>query len=130
MSVLVVDDEPVMQELLVGVMEDAGVPVRAAGSGEEALALSDESWPSLFILDLSLPGSYSGWELWDALLVRARGRSLRVAITGAALTTAGRQRAQQRGALMVVLKPIRRAELARLVELGKAGDDGVADSDR
>ena len=130
MSVLVVDDEPVMQELLVGAMEDAGVPVRAAGSGEEALALSDESWPSLFILDLSLPGSYSGWELWDALLMRARGRSLQVAFTGAALTTAGRQRAHQRGALLVVLKPIRRAELARLVELGKAGDDGVADSDR
>ncbi len=130
MSVLVVDDEPVMQDLLVGILEEAGVPVRAAGSGEEALALSEALWPSLFILDLALPGGYSGWELWDALLTRAQGRPVRIVFTGAALTTAGVQRAHQRGALLVVLKPIRRAELARVVALGKAGSDGIADPDR
>ena len=130
MTALVVDDEPVMQDYLTSFFEEAGVPVRLAGSGEEALTVVAEVWPDLVVIDLSLPGRYTGWELWDALLERAQGRLLRVAVCGGALTTADEHRARARGALVVLRKPVRKAEAVHLVQLGKGAGDVLAGSDR
>ena len=54
-SILVVDDEEGVRELLVRLLQSAGHRVRAVGSAREALAALQESPASLLITDVKLP---------------------------------------------------------------------------
>jgi DNA-binding response OmpR family regulator len=54
-SVLVVDDEPIIAEVVCRYLEKAGYDARVAGDGARALELADERRPDLVVLDLMLP---------------------------------------------------------------------------
>src|SRR3954447_2523010 len=54
-SVLVVDDEPTIAEVVCRYLENAGYDARVAGDGAQALALAGEHRPDLVVLDLMLP---------------------------------------------------------------------------
>ena len=54
-TVLVVEDERKLRDLLRGYLEREGLGVLTTGSGAEAIALVRESGPDLVILDLGLP---------------------------------------------------------------------------
>jgi two-component system response regulator ResD len=55
-SVLVVDDEPTIAEVVSRYLERAGYQARVAGDGVEALAAAASQRPDLVVLDLMLPG--------------------------------------------------------------------------
>lgn len=55
-SILVVDDEPQIRELLAQFLAPRGYRVAVASNGQEALALVDRAKPSLIILDMYMPG--------------------------------------------------------------------------
>ena len=55
-NILIVDDEEPIRFSLRGIIEDEGHKVWEAASGEEALALCEESLPDLVFLDIWLPG--------------------------------------------------------------------------
>ena len=55
-KILVVDDEESIQLLYKEELEEEGVEVYSAMSGEEALEAFDESPPDLVILDINMPG--------------------------------------------------------------------------
>jgi len=61
-TVLVVDDEPTLREVVVRYLERAGYRALEAGDGEEAEVLLRNQPPDLVILDLMLPGT-DGLEL-------------------------------------------------------------------
>ena len=54
-SVLLVDDEPDLLELLQYSLEGAGFAVRTAADGAEALALAAAEPPDVFVLDIMMP---------------------------------------------------------------------------
>jgi DNA-binding response OmpR family regulator len=54
-TVLVVEDERKLRELLRGYLERAGFAVLTTGSGAEAIELGRQAGPSLVVLDLGLP---------------------------------------------------------------------------
>ena len=54
-TILVVDDEPKIVQLVRDYLERAGYAVRAAGDGKAALALACREKPDLIVLDLGLP---------------------------------------------------------------------------
>jgi signal transduction histidine kinase/DNA-binding response OmpR family regulator len=58
--ILVIDDEPVVQELLVRFLSKEGFHVVSAGNGEEGLRLAREVHPEAVTLDVLLPGM-DGW---------------------------------------------------------------------
>ncbi len=66
LTVLVVDDDPKMRELLQIVLESAGFRTRAAADGEAALELVHEDLPGLVITDVVLPRK-NGLELAETL---------------------------------------------------------------
>jgi two-component system phosphate regulon response regulator PhoB len=74
-SVLVVEDEPAILELLRVNLVDAGYEVRAAPDAETAQRQLKESLPSLLLLDWMLPGK-SGLVLAKELRGDARTREL------------------------------------------------------
>jgi CheY-like chemotaxis protein len=54
-DILLVDDNPLMQQLLVRFLSDLGYTVAMAGRADEAIALARESAPALLLLDMRLP---------------------------------------------------------------------------
>ena len=55
-SILVVDDEPTITDVVSRYLERAGYSTRVAGDGVDALRIAGESRPDLVVLDLMLPG--------------------------------------------------------------------------
>jgi len=55
-TVLVVDDEPSVRDVVVRYLRQAGYRTLEAGDGDDARALLEQEMPSLIILDLMLPG--------------------------------------------------------------------------
>jgi two-component system OmpR family response regulator len=70
-SLLVVDDEPTVRELLSAALRHAGFTVAAAGTGQEALAAAREVAPDLVLLDVMLPDT-DGFEVIRLLRERHR----------------------------------------------------------
>jgi two-component system phosphate regulon response regulator PhoB len=74
-SILVVEDEPAIQELLRINLEDAGFAVRTVADAESALAQIKQALPDLLLLDWMLPGQ-SGLALARGLRGESRTREL------------------------------------------------------
>jgi two-component system phosphate regulon response regulator PhoB len=74
-SILVVEDEPAIQELLRVNLEDAGFAVRTVPDAESALVQIRHALPDLLLLDWMLPGQ-SGLALARGLRGEARTREL------------------------------------------------------
>jgi DNA-binding response OmpR family regulator len=65
-KILVVEDEPALQETLVYNLEKQGYQVEATGDGRAALDLARENKPDLILLDIMLPGM-DGFEVCRTL---------------------------------------------------------------
>jgi CheY-like chemotaxis protein len=65
--VLVVDDEPVVADSIVGVLKISGYAATSAYSAESALAIASTVPPEILITDLSMPGGMNGFELATAM---------------------------------------------------------------
>src|SRR5690554_737915 len=60
--VLIVDDEPGLLQLFAGLMARLPCSVLTAESGEDAIAILNDTTPDLLILDLAMPG-ISGYDV-------------------------------------------------------------------
>jgi two-component system, OmpR family, response regulator ResD len=56
-TVLVVDDEPTIRDVVVQYLRREGYATLEAGDGDTARNLLEREWPSLVVLDLMLPGT-------------------------------------------------------------------------
>lgn len=84
-TVLIVDDEAVIRELMRAYLSGEGFQVAEATNGLEALAMVDEVRPDLVVLDIMMP-MMDGWELCrrirenyselPLLMVTAKGESM------------------------------------------------------
>lgn len=72
-KLLVVDDEPVLADLLLDSLEFAGYEVEVARSGSEAMAAVTRSRPDLVVLDVNLP-DFNGFVV--AARLRAAGHQV------------------------------------------------------
>jgi len=112
-SVLVVDDEPTIAEVVARYLERAGYQTAIAHDGDQALACADRRRPDLVVLDLMLPG-VDGLEV----MRRLRGRP---APPGVILLTAKGEESDRviglrLGADDYVVKPFSPAELVARVD--------------
>ncbi len=69
--VLVVEDEPIVREMVCMDLDDAGFDTIDAGSGDEAIAIlgrhnNGDRPISLLFTDISMPGKTDGWALAEA----------------------------------------------------------------
>ena len=56
-TVLVVDDEPIVRDVVVRYLEQEGYRTLQAGDGDSARVLLEQETPSLVVLDLMMPGT-------------------------------------------------------------------------
>ncbi|WP_433545126.1 response regulator transcription factor [Streptomyces sp. CA-294286] len=112
-SILVVDDDPTVAEVVTGYLRKAGFDVRHAGDGPAALRAAAEHRPHLVVLDLMLPGM-------DGLEVCARLRAESGPVPVIMLTARGDEEDRilglEVGADDYVTKPFSPRELVLRVE--------------
>ncbi|MGA9858973.1 MAG: response regulator transcription factor [Solirubrobacteraceae bacterium] len=113
-SVLVVDDEPTIAEIVARYLQRAGYRTQTAGTGARALELAADRRPDLVVLDLMLPGI-------DGLEVMRRLRASHQERVGVILLTAKGEEVDRviglrLGADDYVVKPFSPVELVARVD--------------
>jgi DNA-binding response OmpR family regulator len=111
-SVLVVDDEPVITDVVSRYLERAGYATRVAADGLDAIRVAGDQRPDLVVLDLLLPG-LDGLEVMRELQERQPTRVIMLTAKGEA---SDRIAGLQRGADDYVVKPFSPAELVARVD--------------
>jgi two-component system response regulator ResD len=117
-SVLVVDDEPTIAEVVCRYLEVAGYDARVAGDGARALELADERRPDLVVLDLMLP-RIDGLEVMRRLrqgAEREGARRLAIILLTAKGEESDRVIGLRLGAADYVVKPFSPRELVARVD--------------
>jgi PAS domain S-box-containing protein len=109
-TVLVVDDDPLMQQLVSGQLEPAGFKVLAADDGVAALRVAREQKPQAIILDIHLP-RLDGWSVLSQLKSEPALSNIPVILVS---VEEQRARGYSLGACEYLIKPV---EPQRLVEV-------------
>lgn len=110
-TVLVVDDDPDLLELISFVLEAEGFKTNAAADGVQALGAIEKQMPDLILLDMKMP-IMNGWEFAAEFRRMFEVRAPIVVVTAA--EDAGK-RAEEIGASGWISKPFDVAALVKVV---------------
>ncbi|MQA81065.1 MAG: response regulator [Streptosporangiales bacterium] len=112
--VLVVDDDPVIRQLIAVNLELEGFEVIEAGDGEEGIAQALAHRPDVVALDVMMP-RMDGWVTALRLKNDARTSGIRIVIVSARTQRSDLDRGKQVGADAYVCKPFDPAELVEVI---------------
>ncbi|MGD2114259.1 MAG: sigma-54 dependent transcriptional regulator [Acidobacteriota bacterium] len=116
MSILIIDDEEVLQDVLSSLLRREGYEVLSARTGEEGLRiLSDEEGVELVLLDLMLPG-ITGQEVLQQ--IRRDDPNQVVVVVTAYSSIEGAIEAMRQGAFHYIPKPFKNEEVLLTVRKG------------
>lgn len=110
-SVLAVDDDPSILDLMSDILAGEGYRVLLAADGQEALRVLEGARPCVVLLDMRMP-TLDGWGFASAM--KDRGLDLPVVVVTAAENA--RAWAQEVGADAYLAKPFQLKDLLRVVE--------------
>jgi CheY-like chemotaxis protein len=124
-TILVIDDEPAILELLTKTLLQRGFRVLRAADGRTGVELATNYLPEVIILDFSLPGS-CGMQIVEQLRAHPRTKNIPILInTGTVLNEAERQRLAGH-VQSITSKTERESLLTELERLGALSDAPVA----
>ncbi len=103
-TILVIDDDPDICEIVKVNLEGEGYDVRVASDGAAGLALAFELQPSLIILDVLMP-EVDGWQVLDRLIRDPRTADRPVIMLTCKGDDADVLRGLDRGAVEYITKP-------------------------
>ena len=123
-SVLIIDDEPAVQTLLMAILKLDGYSLNQASTGEEGLVLIQEKRPTAIILDITLP-KMSGLEVLAIAGLSQSDLCSVIVITGRIDDTAIKQ-CYEAGIRAFIRKPFNnyeiRGSVANAVDLKQLAD--------
>lgn len=114
-KVLVIDDSLTEREILVNYLQQAGMVVSTAKTGEEALEKIKSNTPDLIILDVVLPG-VSGFEVCRTLKSSKETNQIPVIICSTKGSEMDKFWGMKQGADAYLPKPIDQKELISTVK--------------
>jgi CheY-like chemotaxis protein len=70
-KILIVDDDPVTQDVLSRLLNDAGYDILTAAEGSQAVSIARQEKPDLILLDVIFPPdvAHGGGIAWDGFLI-------------------------------------------------------------
>ena len=114
-SVMVIEDQQAIAELLVDVLKDAGYVTFQSPSASEAAAFAREKRPDVILLDVMMPDR-NGWDVLEELRAHPTTRDIPVVITSAVYDRPGLHALPTGGAVRFAAKPFDIADLVQTVE--------------
>jgi excisionase family DNA binding protein len=113
-TVMVVDDDLMIQEILKSIIENQGYTVFTAGTGEKALELVERQHFDLIFLDLKLPGM-SGVAILEA--IKSKDKESVVVIVTAFADDPIALKAMSLGPLLMIRKPFREKDILEVLNM-------------
>ncbi|WP_416668210.1 response regulator transcription factor [Egbenema bharatensis] len=113
-TVLVVEDSLTDMQILIQCLQQGGINVLVAQSGEEAINAVTQQKPDVVILDVVLPGR-SGFEVCRQLKAEASTSNIPIVICSTKGSEMDRFWGMKQGADAYLAKPIDQDELVRTV---------------
>jgi len=110
--ILVIDDDPIVRELLRSYLTEAGCDVTVAPSGREGLRLARQVRPSAITLDVMMP-DVDGWEVMRELKAAPETAEIPVLIVS---VSDDRTTGMALGAVGYIVKPVDKAQLLAEIE--------------
>ncbi len=127
--ILVVEDDRMVREFVVAQVQSLGYTVAAAANAAEALAILDGGVaPDLLFTDVIMPGGVDGRELADQ--ARRRRPALKVLFTSGYTQTAIVHHGRLDPGVLLLAKPYRRIDLARMIRTALDSAAAPASVDR
>jgi chemotaxis family two-component system response regulator PixH len=114
-NALIVDDSATERAILTGCLQEIGINVSIATSGEEALKKIAEARPDLILLDIVLPGR-SGFEICRELKGAANTNTIPIILCSTKGTDMDKFWGKKQGADAYIPKPIDQEELVKTVK--------------
>lgn len=114
-TVLVIDDNPDLLDMVDAILSDAGFVVAKTVSGEDGLHVARTLRPHLILLDLNMP-KMDGWEVLKLLKTDAITKDIPVAIFSVRTDLKDKIFGLQRGAVDYIPKPFQFEHLTERVE--------------
>ncbi|GAB4227835.1 MAG: response regulator [Stanieria sp.] len=111
---LIVDDSATERAILTSCLEQMGISVLIATSGEEALEKIQQALPDLIVLDIVLPGR-SGFEICRELKGEANTSKIPIILCSTKGTEMDKFWGKKQGADAYIPKPVDQEELVRTV---------------
>jgi PAS domain S-box-containing protein len=113
-TILIVDDEPALLELVEEMLQQLGYKVLTASNGKQALQkLADDPDIDLLFTDVVMPGGINGYELAEQAV--ASYPDIKVLLTSGYTEMAGTRNGQERFNAHLISKPYTRAELTNRI---------------
>ena len=114
-SVLVVDDDPVMQTAVRRILEAEGLKVSTADSGEACVREVEKGFEGLILMDIMMPGM-NGWDTIQKLVDGSRVKGNILCMLTGDEKPDERMKQYKEIVLDYVRKPFDRERLVRLVK--------------
>lgn len=114
-TILIVDDEEDVLDLLQLVFETSGFLVRRASTGKSAVSSAYEEPPDVVLLDVMMP-EMDGWQVLRTLKGDERTRRIPVVMLSARAERRDKMIGLQEGAEGYIAKPFSPAEVVREVQ--------------
>jgi DNA-binding response OmpR family regulator len=114
-TILIVDDEEDVLDLLQLVFETSGFEVRRAATGKSAVSIAYEEPPDVVLLDVMMP-EMDGWQVLRTLKGDERTRNVPVVMLSARAERRDKMIGLQEGAEGYIAKPFSPAEVVREVQ--------------
>jgi DNA-binding response OmpR family regulator len=114
-TIVVVDDEPLIVEMITMFFELNGYTVHGVNTGREGLVLVDVEKPDVLLLDLMMP-DIEGFEVAAQLRAEPEFAHLPIVIITARIDPESRKRAIKAGATVYLTKPLKMPEVLAEVE--------------
>ena len=125
-TILIVDDEAPIREMVEFTLSADGIPCIGAGSAAEARVCVEEMAPDLILLDWMLPGGQSGLDFAKALRAGSRRSQIPIIMLTARSDNVDKVAALDAGADDFISKPFSPSELKARIRavLRRCGSEG------
>lgn len=114
-TILIIEDDISNAQLMQAAVESFGYQTVITHLGKEGLELAEQYQPDLVLLDMRLPGAYSGWDFIDDVRHHDQLSQMPIIVVSVTVSAADKEQAIQLGCNEYLSKPFKVQTLRQII---------------